>query len=752
MDSDRDPRPTRLGAYEIRGEIGRGGMAVVYQGIQPSLNRVVAIKVLPAPFASRPELVARFEREGTIIAQLSHPNVVQVIDRGREGDTLYIVTEYVDGGSLDTRLGGGALPLQDVLDWSVQLCDALDHAHGIGVVHRDLKPSNILIEIRTRRPKITDFGIAQLETSTAGFATLTTENTSIGTMNYMSPEQRLDSHRVDHRTDIFSFGVILYQMLTGKLPIGHFRMPSFLRADVPIGLDAVVRKCLEESPEDRYQCAADIRADLLRLMRSRGLRGAGGGGGDGLFLTPRRRLVLAAAGVAAVLVLGAVLLAPWRARRPERAEGSLPVAESQPAATGQPLTGSAAGAGGPPATAAEPTLASAAPAAAAGGAAAGGEAVLPPAPSPAPAAVVTPELPSAPAAAPTPVPEAPSPAPAATVVPAPGGAPEASAQPAAPAAPGAGPAAAIPPGPVAAAAAPVPVPAPTAAPPAAVVPEPPTAPEAVPATAPVTVASVRPVPSPATPPAAAESPPPAAKPPPRATPDPPEAELVRAQGLVRNGRPAEALPILTAMMTRDPRGALAVEAQFALAGVYRDMGDRARAIAEYEVFLRLYSDSERLPEAILNKVRTEWELANEGRDRGPAVLGSLVRAVKRATAGRRYPADLQQRLIHDLQQVIARCPGTPRGLEALRLTAEICAPPDLSNARLAAETLLEVSRQDPDAGPGVLFEAARIYDRELGEKARAIELYVKVQAWFRDSREAAEARERLRELGAGTRP
>jgi serine/threonine protein kinase len=257
--------PPKLGHYDLGEMIGQGGMAVVYKGLQPSLNRAVAIKVLPPQFATTPELLTRFEREAAIVANLNHSNIVQVIDRGREGKTLFIVMEYVEGQNLDKLIRAGKLALPQVIDIASQICDGLAYAHRSGVVHRDLKPANILVDQRTGRVKIADFGIAALETTDAGLLTLTVDHSVIGTMNYMSPEQRLDSHDVTSATDIFAFGVILYEMLTGKLPVGHFKLPSMIRPDMPLGLDSIVTRCLAESPGDRYADAAQIRDELQSL-------------------------------------------------------------------------------------------------------------------------------------------------------------------------------------------------------------------------------------------------------------------------------------------------------------------------------------------------------------------------------------------------------------------------------------------------------------------------------------------------------
>ena len=263
--SEEKAPPRKLGHYEVMEKIGQGGMAVVYKGVQPSLNRPVAIKVLPARLARTAELVERFDREASVVAQLNHPSIVQVIDRGQEGDLLFIVMEYVPSDSLDMLIRRHELTLEQTMNYAVQICDALEYAHGKGVIHRDLKPSNILIDKEGGRAKIGDFGIAGIDTSGTGLSTLTGNGTALGTVNYMSPEQRLDSHRVTHKTDIFSFGVLLYEMLTRKLPIGHFKLPSLINHSVPIGLDGIVKKCLEESPNDRYASAAEIKHDLERI-------------------------------------------------------------------------------------------------------------------------------------------------------------------------------------------------------------------------------------------------------------------------------------------------------------------------------------------------------------------------------------------------------------------------------------------------------------------------------------------------------
>jgi TolA-binding protein len=719
MDTGTSSQPTTLGPYEIRGELGRGGMAVVYQGIQPSLNRTVAIKVLPPQFAARPDLLARFEREGSIIAQLNHPNLVQVIDRGRDGNTLYIVMEYVDGGGLDTRLAGGPLPLRDVLDWSSQICDALEYAHGVGVVHRDLKPSNILIEMRTRRPKITDFGIAQLETNAPGLTALTLENTSIGTMNYMSPEQRQDAHRVDHRTDIFSFGVILYQMLTGKLPIGHFKLPSFLRHDVPIGLDSIVSKCLAESPEDRYQNAGDIRDALNQLT------GHFGGGRDLTAVrrgqavpSKRQRMYVVVAGVVLLAIVALAVLTVLRGRGGrDAAAGAGPAAGTaapaampsvEPAASGPAVATQGAAASGESTPATPAAVAKTA------------EPAPPPAAAPAAPAVMTP---APPPAAPAPAVVEVEPAPAAPAVTEPAPAPAT-----APAAPA------------------VVAPAPPPAAPAPAVTEPAPAPAAAPAVPAVTA----PAPAPAAPTApAAQATAPAGQPAPTMTRQ--ETDFARARGLIGNGSYAEAATLLTAIIGQDPAGPLAPEAQFTLAGVCRDMGDRKRAMAEYDKLVHDYPTSPRVPEARLGRIHTEWDAVTADGNKASPVFSRVVRAVKTGSTAVIYPAAFQQRLVKELQTVQADYTGTPHALAALRLIIMVCSAPEMSNERLAAECFAQLGTLDAETAAESLYDAARLYDRRLGEPALAIKLYEELQSRFPQNSHADMVRQRLALLHGSSR-
>lgn len=262
----KKPGIERLGHYEIIEEIGRGGMAVVYKGIQSSLNRTVAIKVLPATFARDKEFIARFDREAETIAHLSHPNIIQIIDRGREENTCYFVMEYVDGLDLDDFLKSQTLTFRQILEIAIQVSRALAYAHSKGIVHRDLKPSNILIAKDSGTVKVADFGLVQLAQSAGELSTLTQSNIAMGTLEYMAPEQRRDARNVDCRADIFAFGIILYEMFTGQIPVGHFKRPGEINQEIPRALDEIILKCLKPSPDERFQTAGALSQALGAIL------------------------------------------------------------------------------------------------------------------------------------------------------------------------------------------------------------------------------------------------------------------------------------------------------------------------------------------------------------------------------------------------------------------------------------------------------------------------------------------------------
>ena len=251
-----------LDGYRLEAEVGRGGMGIVYRALQKSLQRKVALKVLPRKLATDPHFIARFEREALALASLNHPNIVQVIDRGLSGEICYLVMEFVEGVSLRHLLHDSKLSPEQALEIVPQICAALEYAHGKGVVHRDIKPENILLT-SDGQIKITDFGLARIVhgEKELGNRSLTHTNVLMGTPEYMAPEQREKAKTVDHRADIFSLGVIFYEMLTGELPIGRFPVPS-KRVQVDVRLDEVILKSLEKEPDLRYQRASHLSKDV----------------------------------------------------------------------------------------------------------------------------------------------------------------------------------------------------------------------------------------------------------------------------------------------------------------------------------------------------------------------------------------------------------------------------------------------------------------------------------------------------------
>src|ERR1700744_1956898 len=205
--------------------IGKGGMGAGYQARQPGLDRQVALKILPPQAGNDPGFAERFNREARALARLSHPNIVAVHDFGRAGEYYYLMMEFVDGANLRQIERAGRLPPAQALEIIPQICDALQFAHDEGIVHRDIKPENILIN-KKGRVKIADFGLAKLLGRSPEELSLTGTGQLMGTLGYMAPEQLQQAHTVDHRADIYSLGVVFYEMLTGKLPIGRFDLPS----------------------------------------------------------------------------------------------------------------------------------------------------------------------------------------------------------------------------------------------------------------------------------------------------------------------------------------------------------------------------------------------------------------------------------------------------------------------------------------------------------------------------------------------
>ena len=323
---------SRLGPYEILSAIGAGGMGEVYKARDTRLERMVAVKVLPAHMSASPEVRQRFEREAKTISQLSHPHICALYDVGREGETEYLVMEYLEGETLTDRLAKGPLSLEQTLRYGVEIADALDKAHRQGIVHRDLKPGNVMIT--KSGMKLLDFGLAKAmapasqKSSLTSLPTqqgLTQEGTILGTFQYMAPEQ-LEGKEADARTDIFAFGATLYEMATGKKAFSGTTQASLIGAILhtdppsvstvqsmsPPALDRVVKTCLAKDPEDRWQSAADIKRELRWIAE---------GSGRGVSVPPtarrsRRNLLPWAIAALATLVAAGLAI---RSRRPATA-------------------------------------------------------------------------------------------------------------------------------------------------------------------------------------------------------------------------------------------------------------------------------------------------------------------------------------------------------------------------------------------------------------------------------------------------
>jgi len=251
---------------EILSLIGKGGMGAVYKARQPALDRFVALKIV-APQAEGKGFTERFTREARALARLSHPAIVSVHEFGEAGGLHYLLMEFVDGANLRQLQRAGQLSPREALQIVPQICDALQYAHDEGVVHRDIKPENVLID-RKGRVKIADFGLAKILGVDAETLRLTVEGHVMGTPHYMAPEQVEHPLDVDHRADIYSLGVVFYEMLTGELPLGKFAPPSSrvrgMKLDVR--LDEVVLRALEKEPEMRYQQASQVKSSVESLQ------------------------------------------------------------------------------------------------------------------------------------------------------------------------------------------------------------------------------------------------------------------------------------------------------------------------------------------------------------------------------------------------------------------------------------------------------------------------------------------------------
>ncbi len=258
----------RIPGVELIDTVGRGGMGTVYRGRQIKLDRDVAVKVLDPELTKDPLFVERFLREARAMARLSHPHIVGLFDFGDVDGVFYIVMEFVDGMNLRRLARDGRLAPREALAIIPQVCDAVQYAHGMGIVHRDLKPENILVD-SGGRVKVADFGLAKLVGRESLAVSLTGSQAVLGTPQYMAPEQIERPADVDHRADIYSLGVVLYELLTGELPIGRFEPPS-QRVAVDVRLDDVVLRALEKAPERRYQRADEMKTAVERVSVASG--------------------------------------------------------------------------------------------------------------------------------------------------------------------------------------------------------------------------------------------------------------------------------------------------------------------------------------------------------------------------------------------------------------------------------------------------------------------------------------------------
>ena len=270
----------RIAGYELVDVLGRGGMGVVYEGRQISLGRRVAIKFLMPTLADSPEFVERFQREAAVLARVSHPNVVTIYERGTTGAGVYFIMEYVEGpgggAPVDLRsvLRSRRLSEDEVLRLGVQIVRALGFAHQMGIVHRDVKPGNVMLD-RHGHAKVGDFGIALLESELTD-AELTGPGQPLGTLDYMAPEQRLNSSQVDARADVYSVGVMLYEMLTGILPRGAWLRPSAVLSTLNPRWDELLEQMLHTDVQQRVK-DLQLVAEQLEAMQIQSLRPATAG-------------------------------------------------------------------------------------------------------------------------------------------------------------------------------------------------------------------------------------------------------------------------------------------------------------------------------------------------------------------------------------------------------------------------------------------------------------------------------------------
>lgn len=286
---------------EIIELIGQGGMGAVFKARQPKLNRFVALKILPQAMSRQPAFAERFVREAQMLARLNHPNIVTVHDFGQAGEFFYLLMEYVDGVNLRQAMGAGRFTPEQALAIVPMICEALQYAHDEGVLHRDVKPENILLDAKGR-VRLVDFGIAKLAAAPAELeaqptvekpedAALTQTGSALGTPQYMAPEQQVSPSTVDQRADIYSLGVVFYEMLTGELPVGRFPAPS-RKTPVDSRVDDVVMRAMARQKEERYASASAVRTSIEAIAAEPKVRVPAAAEGHPVPLSPFMKNVL----------------------------------------------------------------------------------------------------------------------------------------------------------------------------------------------------------------------------------------------------------------------------------------------------------------------------------------------------------------------------------------------------------------------------------------------------------------------------
>ncbi len=268
-----------IGTYEIIAPLGQGGMATVYKAYHGRLNRFVAIKMIHQAFSEDPSYLTRFEREAQIVAALEHPHIVPIYDFSEYEGEPYLVMKLIEGGTLKGLMSEGKLPIDDIINVTAPIGEALDYAHSRGVLHRDVKPSNIILEKKTLTPYLSDFGLARL--SISGASTMS-QDFMIGTPYYMSPEQAQGKVQLDARTDLYSFGVVLYELFVGKVPFSEgtpyaiindhiareLPLPSTMNPEIPKTVELVLLRALAKDPDDRYQTAAEMMTAIRSTVKA----------------------------------------------------------------------------------------------------------------------------------------------------------------------------------------------------------------------------------------------------------------------------------------------------------------------------------------------------------------------------------------------------------------------------------------------------------------------------------------------------